>query len=75
MKKRLALGRQLSSHAIFSCKKFYDLLNVSSKVVRAFVFGVMWDGDLQFGCSTNFSMCLCFILDKVGSGMHFRGQF
>ncbi len=73
MKKHLALGRQLISHAIFSCKKFCVLLNVASKVVRAFVFGVMWDGDLQFGCGTNFSMC--FILDKVGLGMHFKGPF
>jgi len=74
LKKCLALGRQLSSHVTFSCKKFCDLLNVASKVVRAFVFGVMWDGDLQFGCGTIFLMCLCFILDKVGLGMHFRGQ-
>jgi hypothetical protein len=60
LKKRLALGRQLSSHAIFSCKKFCDLLNVASKVVRALVFGVMWDGDLQFGCGTNFFDVLVF---------------
>jgi len=57
------VGKVVKFSCISWCKRFWDLLNLASRIFKTFFFfGVMWDGDLQFGCGIHSLLFLCFIL-------------